>query len=212
MKSLISVPEEIVQFLSQKDGVSLMVKGAPGTGKSILVLSIIKVLGLTESFYLTTRVKPQKLVSDLPWIRDILPCEHIIDATTTIIPTKADVEGKISFGLLKYADKPSLLRSLYELIEKVENPFIVIDSIEAIQRVAGEEIFSDLLNLCRELNSKVIFVSEYEETRKYDYLVDGVILLKRYIIEGKTLRFMQIEKLRGISCRNPQYLFTLHAG
>lgn len=212
MKSLTSIPEEVTQFLSQNGAVSLIVKGAPGTGKSILVLSIIKVLGLTKSFYLTTRVKPQKLVNDLPWLRDILPCENILDATTTIIPARADVEGKISFGILKYTDKPSILRSLYDLIEKVENPFIVIDSIEAIQKVAGEEIFSDLLDLCRELNSKVIFVSEYEEIRKYDYLVDGVIHLKRYIIEGKTLRVMQIEKLRGISCRNPQYLFTLHAG
>ncbi|MEM3526111.1 MAG: ATPase domain-containing protein, partial [Candidatus Jordarchaeaceae archaeon] len=98
------------------------------------------------------------------------------------------------------------------MVENIENPFIVIDSIEAIQKVAGEEVFNDLLDLCRELNSKLIFVSEYEEVRKYDYLVDGVILLKRYIENGRIIRVMQIEKLRGINCKNPQYLFTLHAG
>ncbi|MEM3526110.1 MAG: gas vesicle protein GvpD P-loop domain-containing protein [Candidatus Jordarchaeaceae archaeon] len=102
MRNPISIPKEIEQFLSQKESVSLMIKGSPGTGKSILALSTIKSLGLTESFYLTTRVKPQRLVSDFPWIRDMLFPEHIVDATATIFPSsRVDVEGKISFGALK---------------------------------------------------------------------------------------------------------------
>jgi len=209
----ISIPKEMEKFLSQENSVSALVKGAPGTGKTILVLSTIRILGASESFYLTTRVKPQRLVSDFPWIKEFIPYDHIVDATTTIFPTiRAEKAKEIPYGLIRYADKPAFLREFYQLIEKTQKPVIVIDSIETIQKVTGEETFYDLLDICREINSKIIFVSEYEEVKRFDYVVDGVILLKRYIINGKILRVMQIDKLRGIACRNPQYLFTLYGG
>jgi len=47
---------------------------------------------------------------------------------------------------------------------------------------------------------------------KEDYLVDGVIELRREIIDEAVLRKMILHKLRGCSIEQPEYLFTLKDG
>ncbi|MEM2143908.1 MAG: ATPase domain-containing protein [Candidatus Jordarchaeaceae archaeon] len=208
----ILIPEELETFLSAHEG-SLLIKGLPGTGKTILALSILKTLGGNHGFYVTTRIKPQNLVYDYPWIKDAIPVDHIIDASKSIF-TKAvvkEVEGK-DFGFIKYSDRPSFISELYQLLRGSESPLIVLDSIEGIQEATVERIYVDLLDVQRELGIRMIFVSEYEENKELDYLVDGVVLLRREFLEGEILRMLQINKLRGVHCKRCLYIFTLNCG
>ena len=208
----ISIPEEIETFL-HTSSTSLLIKGEPGTGKTILALSILKTLKKTHGFYVTTRVKPQTLTLTYPWIMDEIPPDHIIDASRKIFPISTGGEdSKTHFSIIKYSDKPTFLRELYQMLEGKKDSLVIIDSIEGIQEVTSENIYYDLLEIQKEVNSRFIFVSEYEEGKKLDYLVDGVILLKKEISENRFLRELQILKLRGTFCKNHSYIFTLMGG
>lgn len=208
----ISIPYELETFLKTR-GVSLLIKGLPGTGKTILALSILKIVGDAPSFYVTTRVKPQNLVEDYPWIRDVISVDHIIDASKSIFPKAIAKENKVKdFGFIKYSDKPSFISELYQLLKGRENPLIVLDSIEGIQEATSQRIYVDLLDIQRELDIRMIFVSEYEEGKELDYLVDGVVLLKREVFNEEVIRVLQINKLRGAHCKKCFYIFTLNDG
>nr|MDO8082894.1 gas vesicle protein GvpD [Candidatus Freyarchaeota archaeon] len=209
---IISIPEELEAFLKAHD-VSLLIKGLPGTGKTILALSILKVLGGALGFYVTTRVKPRNLIDDYPWIGDLIPVDHIIDASKSIFPTALVKEGeRKDFGFIKYSDRPSFISELYQILKGRENPLVILDSIEGIQEATSERIYVDLLDVQRELGISMIFISEYEDEKELDYLVDGVVLLKREFSNGEALRELQINKLRGTHCRKHTYLFTLNGG
>ncbi|MEX2722503.1 MAG: ATPase domain-containing protein [Candidatus Freyarchaeota archaeon] len=208
----VSIPKDLEAFLGLR-GVSLLIKGLPGTGKTILALSILKRFGGFEGFYVTTRIRPQNLVEEYPWVRDALPLDHIIDASKSIFSRAAPSKGgERDFGFLRYSDKPSFIGELYELLRERENPLVVFDSIEGVQEATAERIYVDLLDFQRELGLRMIFVSEYEDEGSLDYLVDGVVLLKRELLNGELLRVLQMNKLRGVPCKKCFYIFTLEGG
>lgn len=209
----ISIPESLESFL-KANGVSLLIKGLPGTGKTILALSILKVMGGVLGFYVTSRVKPRHLIEDYPWIGKAIPLDHIIDASKSIFPTVLVENGSVGedFGFIKYSDKPSFISELYQILKGSMNPLVILDSIEGIQEATTERIYFDLLDVQRELGIKMIFISEYEDEKELDYLVDGVVLLKMEFSNGEALRELQIKKLRGAPCRKHTYLFTLNHG
>ncbi|MBS7251606.1 MAG: hypothetical protein KIH08_13610 [Candidatus Freyarchaeota archaeon] len=208
----VSIPRELESFLGFR-GVSLLIKGLPGTGKTILALSILKRLSGVEGFYVTTRIRPQNLVEEYPWIGDALPLDHIVDASKSIFSRTTPKRGvERDFCFLKYSDKPSFIGELYELLRGRENLLVVFDSIEGVQEATSERIYLDLLDFQRELGLRMIFVSEYEDERGLDYLVDGAVLLKREFLNGELLRVLQINKLRGIPCKKCSYIFTLDGG
>jgi len=52
------IPPELVEALSVERGFSLLIRGAPGTGKTMLALEMIHQFGDTNAVYLSTRVSP----------------------------------------------------------------------------------------------------------------------------------------------------------
>lgn len=208
----ISIPEELETFL-RNQSVSMLIRGLPGTGKTILALSILKLLGGELGFYVTTRVKPKIMVNIYPWIVGAIPLDNIVDASKSIFPKTLMKESESGdFGFIKYSDKPSFISEFYQLLKGRENPLIVFDSIEGIQETIIERIYLDLLDIQRELGMRMIFVSEYEDEKELDYLVDGVVVLKRELLNGEILRMLQINKLRGTHCKKCLYIFTLRDG
>ncbi|MFO7793052.1 MAG: gas vesicle protein GvpD P-loop domain-containing protein [Candidatus Saliniplasma sp.] len=78
----INIPLEIKRFFDSEHGRSLMIKGKAGTGKSILSLSILDVMGdIENSFYLSTRVANDSLYSQFNWLKDKEWRENLIDAS-----------------------------------------------------------------------------------------------------------------------------------
>ncbi|MBC7110067.1 MAG: hypothetical protein H5T46_03530, partial [Archaeoglobi archaeon] len=156
-----------------------------------------------------------------PWLKESLERIKVMDASkeitlidATMRKFKRKEEDKISSILLsvKYEDRPTLLRSLATLLRDAKNPLVVIDSVEAIQESLGREIFRDLLEMSSELGFKLILIVEREGMGKEDYLVDGVIELRREIVDEAVIRKMTIHKLRGCPIPQPEYLFTLKGG
>jgi hypothetical protein len=75
-----------------------------------------------------------------------------------------------------------------------------------------EELRALLFNAFRNRNVNLVMVGENGQSGELDYLVDGVIEMRRERWNGRILRTMHLTKTRGTEASHPEYLFTLHGG
>lgn len=209
-----TIPPEIFHFFSVAKSNSLLVKGFPGTGKTIFSLQCVSNLkNKTSGIYFSTRVDAKSLYEHFPWIKEQIPSENVVDATKNITPKEMDLACVINYSSL-----PDFLKGLYSIVYKIsqqQTPLIIVDSIDALAvnvRMPVEETCSRLVNFAESMNSQMIIVTERYDISTIDYIVDGVIKLERKFLENRLLRRMRIEKLRGTEIRNPTYYFTLRNG
>jgi len=208
------VPEELVRALS-KGGFSLLIKGLAGTGKTTLALELVKKMGdAGTGYYVSTRVSSKKLFKQFPWIKGDIPEENILDARKPQIPAAMP-----KYVLFEYTDEPDFLRALYAKIEssKKRPATIVIDSLDALKanlEIPRENLRIEkaLLEIGEASGSNVIFIVERSEYLPVDYLVDGVVTLTREIINGRLVRKIILEKIRGEEIKKPTFVFTLEGG
>lgn len=210
------IPNEIVNAL-KNGSFSLHIKGSAGTGKTTLILEIMNLLSQRQSavtYYLSTRVSPDRFLEQFPWIEKTLIRENILDARKVTMPP-LDFEHP----MFEYADKPDFLRTLYSKIleSNGSNVTVAIDSLDSLKNnltlpqndLSVENI---LLEIGEKTDSNMIFVSETHKECKLDYLVNGVIRLERELVNKRLLRELVIEKMRGVEMETPIYIFTLKDG
>ncbi|MGC8580815.1 MAG: RAD55 family ATPase [Thermoplasmata archaeon] len=66
-----SLIPEVYNFLNTDNGVSLIVFGAAGTGKTTLALSMIEIYSdFIDAYYLSTRVNDDSLLIHFPWLKN----------------------------------------------------------------------------------------------------------------------------------------------
>lgn len=112
---------------------------------------------------------------------------------------------------------PELKRIYNEVDSNLPNrTMIVIDSVEGLAskyRINEEELIYTLVkDLVEGGNTNIIFILEKERSDKLEYIADGVIFLEQYLFEGRRIRSLSLDKLRGISTNFKKYLFTLNGG
>jgi hypothetical protein len=134
--------------------------------------------------------------------------------TTTTISTGVRERAEI-LNILKYTDKPGFLAGVYRMCEKLERPLVVIDSWDAVVAQTGQKENRELLenSICdfaSKTGTRFILVTEYTQQQPLHYFVDGVVTLKEEEFEGRCLRTMVINKLRGVKREHRVYLFTLN--
>lgn len=209
----LNVPQEIIQALESRT-FSLHIKGDPGTGKTTMALELLRLFPENcRAVYLSTRVSPERLYEQFPWSKSCIHQENVLDANANLY---SDTKQE---ALFEYVDKPSFLRSLYSRVmdSKGEKTSIIVDSLDALKsnlKIPCDDFSmeSDILEIANKLNAKVIFISELSSESKLDYLVDGVIRLEKEVVNGRLLRKLYIEKVRGTKIEYPTYLFTLKDG
>ncbi len=207
-----NIPQEILSFLNEK-GRTLLIKGTAGSGKTILSLSLLKACD-SNGIYLSTRVGPEDLYRDCPWIEKHLTRRNIIDTTNPlrekVIPRERDFSE-----VIKYGSKEDFLVALYERVSQLAEPMVVIDSWNAVVHhvhTSEEDIEKGVIELCKETQTNLILVGENPEETRLDYLMDGVVKLEQTQLENRRLRIIHLSKLRGVPICQPQYLFTLENG
>lgn len=210
-----SIPQEILEAVNRKFGFALLIKGVAGTGKTTLALEILKLA--KNPFYISTRVSPEFLYAQFPWIQEFLPPSNIYNATQAYFPTIIAPQEK-NFQTLNYDNVSNFIEMLMDNFQQVEEPTIVIDSWNAVtgyKNLEDNEIekFTNLImELVRKLNMKLIFVTEKPEISFLDYIADGVIINHDLRIEDRRVRVMELLKLRSIRINQPTYTYTLEAG
>ena len=197
---------ELDEALSSEKGFSLLIKGLPGTGKTILALSAIAQFGGADALYISTRVSPNSLYKQFPWLNECILPLNVIDATKLYISADAQ------FGLQTFPEV------LYSRLRGIKKPAtIVVDSwdamtaqIEDSKRVVSLQ--AAIAELVRESRINLILVTESKEVTPLDYLVDGIVVLRNYEIDYRRAREIEIKKLRGIEISQHKYPFTLKGG
>ncbi len=202
------VPPELAAALFPGAGFSLLIKGEPGTGKTMLALEILNELGGKNAIYLSTRVSFPTLYRQFPWLKERPDFISLIDATK-FFPSSSEYTGLRSFSDV-----------LYGKLGDVEKPAtLVIDSWEAITAEEEEEelqvlgaAITDLAGHATEFNINLIFVSEKRGTTMLDYIADGIIELSRATVDYRRARELVLKKLRRTRIDQHKYGFTLDGG
>jgi KaiC/GvpD/RAD55 family RecA-like ATPase len=110
------------------------------------------------------------------------------------------------------------LEVAYDLAESnlPRKTLIVVDSINALSErygISAERIINTLQkDLVENSGTNIIYTLEEAGKTGLDYLGDGVIQLESGDIDGRRIRQMVIEKLRGVSVEQWKYYLTLTGG
>jgi len=227
-----NIPPEIGEFFELLPGQTLLIKGEPGTGKTILSLEILKeICEERNGLYLSTRVSPDKLYELFPWIKSIVPEKNIINATPKKIMKAVGFTSSLRDRGFDFGAALDFFKTLYEDAEEMDNPMVVIDSWDAVLNYLkledqGAALTQSLCEFCREVGTHLILVSETERQTSLDYIVDGVVTLLDTEVHGeamggqvypkqlesRTAREMELNKLRGVKRKQKSYVFTLKDG
>jgi archaellum biogenesis ATPase FlaH len=221
----ISIPGEVKEFFRVESGQTLLIKGLPGTGKTTLALEIMNSLCEDRNgMYISTRVDPRRLYATNPWIEEVIPPKNVVNATQTKLLESLKGMGK---DVSNYYAVLDFFKVFFDEAEEMDNPMIIIDSWDAVlnytAQVIGGAQHSFEQNICefaRDLDTHLIFVSEFASIMPLDYIVDGVVTMEQFRLsdhaEGnmrtRYVRQIRLDKLRGVEIGQKTYTATLHNG
>jgi len=236
MSQVKNLPKELSEFLSLEGPQTLLLRGGPGAGKTSLCFQMLNEFQ-GRTLYVTCRVPAEKIRQDFHWLvgPDPVPWK-ILDLTSR--PSSLEDAAKVLLNakmmLSSSEDSSEVLRALWlpGAIQEAwgdadpnEPTLIVVDPWNAfIEQYVGSgqapvggaptirEIERTLLSLIGRTKIHLVFVMEGDEQTPLDYLVDGVLVVRREQFDAHMERWLTLSKLRGIPIDLPLYPFTLDGG
>jgi KaiC/GvpD/RAD55 family RecA-like ATPase len=118
----------------------------------------------------------------------------------------------------------TILEMILKEITELKAKRLVIDSFSAMAQAFKEPIEARIIlhnilgKIVRQLGCTIILIVEVPTGSEKigvsieEFVADGVIVLRRDNLEGRLIREIEIEKLRGTRFENQKFLFTLHKG
>ncbi len=161
-----------------------------------------------RGLYISTRVSKGKLERQYPYVKELIEKGELVEATPRARGAK--------FEDLRFGRATNILESVFESVTKLKKPLIVLDSWDSIAKELDLKerlrIEKSLVGIAEENEAKLVFISEEPHLTTTDYLVDAIITLKDEEIEGRRIRRIEWNKLRGSEIPQKSFLFTLHGG
>jgi KaiC/GvpD/RAD55 family RecA-like ATPase len=181
------------------------VRGDPGTGKTSLVLQLLDYHSKNnfKSVYMSTRLSAKTLKSHQPWV-------EVVQGKYGTVPRLA--EDQIGFQDSRRMDGVRAISGLRAYLEQVGNPFVVLDSWEGLFFESHTMGVEEISKLVEDYEARFVVVTERREQTDLDYLLDGVVVLRRKFHEGRVVREIELKKLRGVSINQSRFIFTLDQG
>jgi KaiC/GvpD/RAD55 family RecA-like ATPase len=186
-------------------GRSVLVRGDPGTGKTSLVLQLLDYHSKNgfKSVYQSTRLSAKTLKSHQPHF-------EVVQGKYGTVPRLE--EQQIGFQDSRRMDGVRAISGLRQYLEQVANPFVVLDSWEGLFFESHTLGVEEISKLVEDYDARFVVVTERREQTDLDYLLDGVVVLRRKYHSGSIVREIELKKLRGVSIMQSRFLFTLDSG
>jgi KaiC/GvpD/RAD55 family RecA-like ATPase len=196
------LPDDLVKFINN-DSYSLLIKGKPGTGKTILALTLMDNLNYDSNyFYISTKLSIKQLFNFYPWINKFV--------------SKSNSNYEYKFEDARLDEPESLFERITNQLMDAKSPTIIIDTWDAVASFMDRESRLNnerILQIWRErAGAKLIFISESSDTQLLDSIVDGVVTLNYEYEFPRYYRKLFCSKLRGIPIICSQYYYTLFNG
>ena len=203
---------EVESALKLMEGYTLLLKGAPGTGKTTYAITLLQRVcnGDAKGVYISTRIDPTALYRQFPGLEEQVPRKNVIDATQSEF---SEAEAQVL-----YEDLTSFLRSVYSVVAEENVTILIIDSWDAVSFQIGKEtqgvekLETSMLDIARKTRTHLILISEYTGEKRLDYLVDGILRMEKEQLDNRIVRRVFIDKLRGLQVPRGNYPFTLEEG
>ncbi|KUH31730.1 ATPase [Thermococcus celericrescens] len=183
-------------------GRTYLIKGAPGTGKTTLAMhfAMAGVDNGENVLYVTLEEPAENLKMDMMKFGFNLADLHftIIDATPTA--ERYVLMENFFESFAEGMDK--MLTAIKEQFKQRYYHRVVIDPITMLKVATKDDIeyrrsFLTFVKAVGRLKTTVILTSELQRTDVEEYLVNGVIELKMFEMQGKLARGIRITKFRG---------------
>src|SRR5919202_2037228 len=207
-KSSAIIPPELMQFVNHST-YSLLIKGYAGTGKTTLSLTILRALNIRSNFfYISTRISPKQIFIHYPWLSKFINGSQVYNSVE-------EEYNLSSFEDARLDEPESLFERITNQLMDVKAPIIIIDSWDAIASFMDKEARLNnerVLQIWRErAGAKLIFITEDPSDTTLDFLVDGIVELRRKFYTDMIIREIFLSKLRGIMINKPSYIYSLNA-
>ena len=203
---------EVESALRSNEGYTLLLKGAPGAGKTTFAITLLEEMctGDSKGAYISTRIDPIALYRQFPGLEERIPVRNVIDATQS--------EFSEAESQLLYEDLTSFLRSVYGVVADEDVTILILDSWDAVSFQIGKEnqgvekLETSMLDIARKTKTHLVLITEYTGEKRLDYLVDAILRLEKEQIDGRIVRKVFIDKMRGFQVPYNNYPFTLEGG
>ena len=153
--------------------------------------------------YISSRVSQEKVAKEIPWTR---------------FGSQAGGQPG-DFRDMRLGSPSTFVENILRAVApkgKSGPSVVVLDTwdgiakeMDEVDRLKAEKM---LIAAADSAKSRLIFVSEEPQRSTMDYLVDGIVELRRGEESGRVIREIEIEKLRGTRIDYHKYLYTLEGG
>jgi KaiC/GvpD/RAD55 family RecA-like ATPase len=204
------LPRELEQFV-RKDNFMLFIRGAAGTGKTSLALTILNALGAWKNcLYISTTTSPEQIFRHYPWL-ETLSSRRELGRMQKPGFSAADLPAFVD---AKLEDREGIFEIITSKLMDAQAPTIVVDSWDAIDFSKDREaVFTNLRVLhswIQRASAKLILIKEQVNDIAIDTLADGVVILKQDYYNDRRIREIEFLKLSGIQVNKPSHFYTLN--
>jgi KaiC/GvpD/RAD55 family RecA-like ATPase len=213
-KAVPSESDGILKPLLKSQVKSILLKGEPGTGKTTLALELLRIYG--KGIYVSTRLSQGQSKDHHPELNELFEKGEAIELSAEDYDLKHGSSSVYSFQDLRFSNPEDVVNAIIRSIQKIKKPMIILDSWDAIgnrtEKAERLKVEQSLALLALGNEAKLLFVSEEPQLTTTDYLVDAVVTLHNDLYEGRRIRKIQWNKIRGSAMNNWSNLFTLSDG
>lgn len=194
------IPQELLDFFNTAKGQILVIKGDSGTGKTTFALEMVHEFAKLKhnSVYIFTRLEQEQITNNFPLISELWKTDQI----------------KIYDRFDPIADGNRFSKELDNITQEHDIGLFIIDTIDAVSERFDHpnRKLKEILDIIKKQKLNTLLIQEEGKETYLDYLADGIVTLIRGEHEGQRVRFISLDKLRGVEIMQSKYLISLKSG